>query len=43
MKYHELFNNYIFIPQHYYHWQLLTLTLKEINQNNVIFNQFIQY
>ena len=39
MKYHELFNNYIFIPQHYYHWQLLTLTLKEINQNNVIFNQ----
>ena len=39
LKYHELFNNYIFIPQHYYHWQLLTLTLKEINQNNVIFNQ----
>ncbi|KAK6203388.1 uncharacterized protein RJT21DRAFT_132684 [Scheffersomyces amazonensis] len=32
-KFHELLNNYLFIPQSYFNWDLLNLTLQEINLN----------
>ncbi|KAK6872886.1 hypothetical protein K6H10_005013 [Candida tropicalis] len=35
LKFHELFNNYIFIPKNYYNWQLLSLTLQEINASSI--------
>ena len=35
LKFHELFNNYIFIPKNYYNWQLISLTLQEINQTSI--------
>ncbi|EGW30373.1 uncharacterized protein SPAPADRAFT_52462 [Spathaspora passalidarum NRRL Y-27907] len=31
LKFHELLNNYLFIPVKYYNWELLYLTLQEIN------------
>ncbi|KAK6460756.1 hypothetical protein DFJ63DRAFT_239649 [Scheffersomyces coipomensis] len=33
LKFHELLNNYLFIPQSYFNWDLLNLTLQEINLN----------
>lgn len=41
LKFHELLSNYIFIPQLYYNWELLNLTLQEINLNYPI-NQTLQ-
>ncbi|RCK57724.1 Transcriptional regulator of yeast-form-adherence 5 [Candida viswanathii] len=35
LKFHELFNNYVFVPRNYYNWQLLSLTLQEINQTSL--------
>ncbi|ODV81853.1 uncharacterized protein CANTADRAFT_43562 [Suhomyces tanzawaensis NRRL Y-17324] len=40
LKFHELLNNYLFIPAYFYNWQLLTITLQEINMNYPI-NQFV--
>lgn len=30
-KFHELLSNYLLVPTHYYHWELLAVTLNEIN------------
>ncbi|KAK6458244.1 ADR1-like Zn finger domain protein [Scheffersomyces xylosifermentans] len=41
LKFHELLSNYLFIPKTYYNWELLNLTLQEINLNYPI-NQTLQ-
>ncbi|KAG7665593.1 uncharacterized protein J8A68_000799 [[Candida] subhashii] len=41
LKFHELLNNYLFIPSKYYNWELLSLTLQEINMNSPLSRQLI--
>ncbi|KAI5956830.1 hypothetical protein KGF54_000448 [Candida jiufengensis] len=41
LKFHELLNNYIFVPQHFNNWQLLLLILKE-NIINLNLDRFLK-
>lgn len=44
LKFHELLNNYLFIPSQFHNWELLNITLQEANMNfpmNRHLNDFI--